>query len=514
MMKNSALLKWAQNSNSSKHNGGKGGNRNWIHPPDTLQRGHIAYLVKFLGSTEVEEAKGIEVVKEGIRKIKFSQQLRKAEAGSTGGRTPKVELTISVDGVAVQDPKTKAIMYQFPLHRISYCADDKGEKKFFSFIAKDADSDKHVCFVFVSDKLAEEITLTIGQAFELAYRRFLETSGKDLETQRRTMVAQQRVRRVEAENAELRRRLQDLACILGKNEVDDYLHRNNISDLLVVNVNVDVEVAGNGQNGSIGEREIVSSSNSSASSTSSSSSSSFPSSPDNIVNNNSKSSSSSNGMNHTNSTNGNHLINVSTNGVGGPPPVPPRSFETGGFGANDPFNTDLLTSLSPIIEPPAPYVGTRLQGLLLEEEFNPRAFENSTVSSVTPPVIPAPTTNGNFSQTAPLLAPPPKPTSRRSVPGSTPSNANATDLFGSEPFNPPSKIGNGPAFKGSNQIIDPFGMGDFGGVNSTNDASTQDLENAIGLLDRKILEMKDGFSRGISFGNEDFSIESLDPLRN
>lgn len=44
-------------------------------------------------------------------------------------------------------------MHQYPLHRISYCADDKGEKKFFSFIAKEADAEKHVCFVFVSDKL-------------------------------------------------------------------------------------------------------------------------------------------------------------------------------------------------------------------------------------------------------------------------------------------------------------------------------------------------------------------------
>ena len=43
--------------------------------------------------------------------------------------------------------------YQPFLFRISYCADDKAEKRFFSFIAKEADSDKHTCFVFVSDKL-------------------------------------------------------------------------------------------------------------------------------------------------------------------------------------------------------------------------------------------------------------------------------------------------------------------------------------------------------------------------
>lgn len=76
---------------------------------------------------------GIDVVKEAIRKLKFTQQLRKSE---TGAKTKKVELTISVDGVAIQEPKTHVILHMFPLHRISYCADDNGEKRFFSFIAK------------------------------------------------------------------------------------------------------------------------------------------------------------------------------------------------------------------------------------------------------------------------------------------------------------------------------------------------------------------------------------------
>ena len=50
-------------------------------------------------------------------------------------------------------PIFQEILYQYPLHRISYCADDKGEKKFFSFIAKEADKEVHSCFVFVSNKL-------------------------------------------------------------------------------------------------------------------------------------------------------------------------------------------------------------------------------------------------------------------------------------------------------------------------------------------------------------------------
>lgn len=63
----------------------------------------------------------------------------------------QAEVTVSIDGVAVQEPKGKKILHQFPLHQISYCADDKAEKKFFSFIAKDGDV--HRCFVFSSEKL-------------------------------------------------------------------------------------------------------------------------------------------------------------------------------------------------------------------------------------------------------------------------------------------------------------------------------------------------------------------------
>ena len=61
----------------------------------------------------MDQPKGIDVVKEGIRKLKFSQQIKKAE----GAKTPKAELTVSIDGVAIQEPKTKKIQHQYPLHR-------------------------------------------------------------------------------------------------------------------------------------------------------------------------------------------------------------------------------------------------------------------------------------------------------------------------------------------------------------------------------------------------------------
>lgn len=209
-MKNSALLRWANNKNAANRNQ-QNGNKNWLHPAESLQKGHIAYLVKFLGSTAVDQAKGMDVVKEASRKLEFNQQLRKAE----GVRIPKVELTISVNGVAIQEPKTKHNLHQYPLHRISFCADDKAEKRFFSFIAKESDSEEHTCFVFVSDKLSEEITLTIGQAFDLAYRQFLGTSGKELELRRQVATLQNKLKAAEAENALLRQQL--IGSIHGDN---------------------------------------------------------------------------------------------------------------------------------------------------------------------------------------------------------------------------------------------------------------------------------------------------------
>ena len=81
---------------------------------------------------------------------------------------------------------------------------------------------------------AEEITLTIGQAFELAYKKFLESKGKDLETQKQSMVMQKRIELLEHENKELKKRLTDVANIKGDNDVKQYMRENNVSILDVI----------------------------------------------------------------------------------------------------------------------------------------------------------------------------------------------------------------------------------------------------------------------------------------
>lgn len=46
MIKQSSLLKWAQNGNKNVNNLKVSSKNNWIHPAEALARGHVAYLVK------------------------------------------------------------------------------------------------------------------------------------------------------------------------------------------------------------------------------------------------------------------------------------------------------------------------------------------------------------------------------------------------------------------------------------------------------------------------------------
>ncbi|XP_054828451.1 PTB domain-containing engulfment adapter protein 1 isoform X3 [Eublepharis macularius] len=180
--------------------------KTWMHTPEALSKHYIPYSAKFLGSTEVEQPKGTEVVRDAVRKLKFARHIKKSE----GQKTPKVELQISIYGVKILDPKTKEVQHNCQLHRISFCADDKTDKRIFTFICKDSESNKHLCYVFDSEKCAEEITLTIGQAFDLAYRKFLESGGKDVETRKQIAGLQKRIQELETENMELKNKVQDL----------------------------------------------------------------------------------------------------------------------------------------------------------------------------------------------------------------------------------------------------------------------------------------------------------------
>ncbi|XP_037815741.1 PTB domain-containing adapter protein ced-6 [Lucilia sericata] len=441
----------------------KGGKRNWLHTPEALINGHVVYLVKFSGSLPVDQPKGIEVVKDTIRKLQFAQQMKKAETG-TQEKFKKVEITISVDGVAVQEPRTQKILHQFPLHNISYCADDKGVKKYFSFIAKtvktnsdnmtngrgsspdgstqSSSEETHECFVFISNKLASDITLTIGQAFELAFRKYINTAEKS-----ELSKAQQQITDLEKIITIYKNRLRELALKIPKNEMDTYLFREGIKDIVEVPVSTTQSVTAgdstnssaltNGTNGlsdNNNDRALLIDTNScntssKMSTTSSASSTSFlPAVPP-------RNSMPTQLLTKNNNQKMDELLLNSDSDSDFDPRAEESNTDGNSTGSGGKTMTNDLFGFEP----------SKSFGQQLFYNNNDNKFINNNNTSII-----SNNSNNSFSEltiTPPLLAPPPKVSaSRRSTSVTTPtaaitnnnhniiSNGNMADLFGSDPF--------------------------------------------------------------------------------
>ena len=75
---------------------------------------------------------------------------------------------------------------------------------------------------------AEEITLTIGQAFDLAYRRFLDTTGREGDLRKQLLALQKRTNDLEEENLTLKTRITQLAALKNRPDVESFMKENNV----------------------------------------------------------------------------------------------------------------------------------------------------------------------------------------------------------------------------------------------------------------------------------------------
>uniref|UniRef100_A0A914YEP1 PID domain-containing protein n=1 Tax=Panagrolaimus superbus TaxID=310955 RepID=A0A914YEP1_9BILA len=183
---------------ASNHSALKDPQARWIHPSQALIRGTVEYVVKMLGFTEVSEAKGAHVIRDAIHAIRFQHQVS-VSTSNTPQKPHKVEIHINIRGVQVIDFKSKKVLHTHPLHKISFCADDKEDKRVFAYIANN-DKNKHMCYLFLSDKNAEQITLTIGEAFDLAFQEYIDKETTKVVPIDDVAKYKQRIEELEAEN--------------------------------------------------------------------------------------------------------------------------------------------------------------------------------------------------------------------------------------------------------------------------------------------------------------------------
>nr|CAD2137677.1 unnamed protein product [Meloidogyne enterolobii] len=173
-----------------------------------------------LGHVDVSNSKGTAVVQDAIAKLRLQALTKQNETGQIP-KSRKVIIQINVNEVNVIDLKTRGIQFKHPINRISYCAKDK-QKKMLTYIAKN-DVDKLQCFVFLSDKMAENIEQTICQSFDLTLERYAKKKARSFEDQNQIiLLLRKRVSELEECNKQLEAKMGRCNC-----------EQNNNKDLLI-----------------------------------------------------------------------------------------------------------------------------------------------------------------------------------------------------------------------------------------------------------------------------------------
>ncbi|XP_047405850.1 low density lipoprotein receptor adapter protein 1 isoform X1 [Sciurus carolinensis] len=151
---------------------------NWTDTRETLLEGML-FNLKYLGMTLVERPKGEELSAAAVKRIV-------ATAKASGKKLQKVTLKVSPRGIILTDNLTNQLIENVSIYRISYCTADKMHDKVFAYIAQSQHSENLECHAFLCTKrkMAQAVTLTVAQAFKVAFE-FWQVSKEEKEKRER-----------------------------------------------------------------------------------------------------------------------------------------------------------------------------------------------------------------------------------------------------------------------------------------------------------------------------------------
>ncbi|XP_062386218.1 low density lipoprotein receptor adapter protein 1a isoform X2 [Sardina pilchardus] len=149
-----------QSWNSGKH---KKLPENWTDTRETIVEG-MTFNLRHLGMTLVDQPKGEELSAAAVKRIV-------ATAKASGKKLQKVALKVSPQGIVLCDYATKQLIENVSIYRISYCTADKMQDKVFAYIAQNQQNQTLECHAFLcaKRKVAQAVTLTVAQAFKVAF---------------------------------------------------------------------------------------------------------------------------------------------------------------------------------------------------------------------------------------------------------------------------------------------------------------------------------------------------------
>ncbi|XP_033621885.1 numb-like protein [Fukomys damarensis] len=113
----------------------------WQADEDAVRKGTCSFPVRYLGHVEVEESRGMHVCEDAVKKLK-----------AMGRKSVKSVLWVSADGLRVVDDKTKDLLVDQTIEKVSFCAPDRNLDKAFSYICRDGTTRRWICHCFLALK--------------------------------------------------------------------------------------------------------------------------------------------------------------------------------------------------------------------------------------------------------------------------------------------------------------------------------------------------------------------------
>lgn len=144
----------------------------WQTDEEAVRSGKCSFQVKYLGHVEVDESRGMHICEEAVKKLKSERKFFKALFGKTGKKAVKALLWVSADGLRVVDEKTKDLIVDQTIEKVSFCAPDRNFDKAFSYICRDGTTRRWICHCFLAIRdSGERLSHAVGCAFAACLER-------------------------------------------------------------------------------------------------------------------------------------------------------------------------------------------------------------------------------------------------------------------------------------------------------------------------------------------------------
>lgn len=136
----------------------------WETDDTKVRNNHCEFKVKYLGSIEVQESRGMEVCESAIKVLKNQSTKQNKKLRAT--------LHVSGDGLRVVDKETQGMLVDQVIEKVSFCAPDRNFTKGFAYISRDGTSRRWVCHGFLARRdSGERLSHAVGVAFAVCLER-------------------------------------------------------------------------------------------------------------------------------------------------------------------------------------------------------------------------------------------------------------------------------------------------------------------------------------------------------